>query len=251
MKYAVVFLAVCAGLCAVALAAPDEKAFMLFESGAYEGAATTAAAVGGAENLALAARALNAKAYLETDEDDARKTAKRAFKFAEAAVDADPDLVEGYLQGAISLGQRGSRTAAWKGFFLGLAPRARDRLDAALAIEPENAWALSSSAAWHLEVARRGGAGMYGADPEEGHRQFMAARVAAPDNLPIAYECALRLIAYGREDWRGDARAALAAALALTPHDAFERGVQARARSLEAAVAAGRDAEQAFIDAQP
>lgn len=232
-------------------AAPDEAAFALFRAGDYEAAAEAAASADGAENLALAARALNAEAYLEPDEDRAKDTADRALDFAEDAIDADPALVEGHLQAAISFAQRGARMAAWKAFFLGLAPRARDRLDAALALEPDNAWALSTSAAWHLEVARRGGPGRYGADPETGHRQFLAARAAAPMNLPIAYECALRLIAYDRAAWRPAGLAALDAALTLAPQTAFEESVQAKAQAFHAAIEKGRAAERAFIDAQP
>ena len=40
----------------------------------------------------------------------------------------------------------------------------RERIDAALSLDPENPWALSTSAAWRIEVARRGGGALYGAD---------------------------------------------------------------------------------------
>lgn len=248
----VLSLVAAAALClAAAQAAVDAKALGLFKSGDYEAAAEAAAAAGGAENFALAARSLNAKAYLQTDDDAAKETAKRALAYAEDAVQADGDLLEGHLQAAISLAQRGARMAGWKAFFLGLASRAREDLDAALALDPDSAWALSSSGAWHLEVARRGGKGRYGADPATGYRQFIKARAAAPENLAIAYECALRLLAHDRAAWRRDGLAALNAALSLTPRDAFEEGIQERARAFRAAIEQGRDAERAFIDAQP
>lgn len=251
MKLVLWLLAVAALSFAAAQAAVDDNALRLFRSGDYEAAAETAAAAGGADNLALAARALNAKAYLQTDDDAANETAKRALAYAEDAAKADPRLIEGHLQAALSLAQRGARTAAWKAFFLGLASRARENLDAALALDPENAWALSSSGAWHLEVSRRGGEGRYGADSETGYGQFMKARAAAPENLAIAYECALRLLAYDDAAWRRDGLAALDAALALSPRDAFEKGLQEKARKFHAAIEEGREAERAFIDAQP
>lgn len=251
MKLVLALFAAAALCLAAAQAAVDDKALGLFKSGDYEAAAETAAAAGGAENLALAARSLNAKAYLQTDDDAAKETAKRALAYAEDAVKADPDLLEGHLQAAISLAQRGARMAGWKAFFLGLASRAREDLDTALALDPDNAWALSSSGAWHLEVARRGGKGRYGADPATGYRQFIKARAAAPENLAIAYECALRLLAYDRAAWRRDGLAALDAALSLTPRNAFEEGLQERAQAFRAAIEQGRDAERAFIDAQP
>jgi len=250
-KRVAVYWAMAAAAFAGASAAPDENAFARFKGGAYEAAALAAGQAGGAENLALAARALNAEAYLETKDKSARRLAKKAQDYAEAAIEADPSLIEGHLQAAIALAQRGARMAPWRAFFLGLATRARERLDRALAIEPSNAWALSTSAAWHLEVARRGGEGRFGADPEAGHRQFIAARAAAPDNLLIAYECALRLLAYGRDEWRAQALASLETALRLQPMDAFERSVLERTRALQSAVDDGVGAERAFIDAQP
>ncbi|MEO1135010.1 MAG: hypothetical protein AAFW68_00190 [Pseudomonadota bacterium] len=236
---------------APAQAAPDEVAFALFVAGDYRAAAQNAADAGGAENLALAARALNAEAYLMADDGDARKLAKDALEFAEDAIEADAMLVEGHLQAAISLAQRGARMAALRAFFLGIAGRAREKLDEALAREPENAWALSSSGAWHLEVARRVGEGRFGSDPALGHSQFLAARANDPENLLIAYECALRLIAYGNPEWRADGLAALETVLTGEAKDAFELAIQERAQAFSDALAAGPEAAERFIEAQP
>lgn len=233
------------------LAAPDEAAFALFEAGEYELAAENAAAIGGAENFALAARALNAKAYLQEDNGDARDLAKAALDYAEAAMEADDGLVEGHLQAAISLAQRGSRMGAMRAFFLGIAGRARDELDLALAHDPENPWALSSSAAWNLEVSRRAGEGRFGSDPEIGYQQFMAARRLDPGNLLIAYECALRLLAADNPEWRADGLASLEAITTGEPADSFEEAMKERALALREAIAAGEKAERKFIDAQP
>ncbi|GJL93196.1 hypothetical protein [Hyphococcus sp.] len=232
-------------------AAPDQGALAAFVQGEYEHAANIAAAKGGAENLALAARALNADAYLQSDDKVARKLAKQALEYAEIAIEADHALVEAHLQAAISLAQRGSRMAALRAFFLGIAGRAREELDSALACEPSNAWALSSSAAWHLEVARRVGEGRYGSDSSLGYQQFAKARASDPDNLLIAYECALRLLAFDKPEWRTDGLNALFQAAEGRPTDAFERAIQERAVKLLAAVKAGREAERAFIDVQP
>ncbi|MEM9619874.1 MAG: hypothetical protein AAF936_18115 [Pseudomonadota bacterium] len=232
-------------------AAPAPEAIQFFEAGDYDRVLSVADRLGGAENYALAARSLNARAYLEMDDSDARKVADRALEYAEAAIGADPEFVEGRLQAAIALAQRGARMAPWRAFFLNLADRARDALDLALALEPENAWALSSSAAWHLEVSRRGGEGRFGSDPEFGHRQFLAARAADPKNVLIAYECALRLIAYDREEWRADATEALQTAIDQPPRTEFEAAVQTRAVALRQAMREGREAERAFIKSQP
>lgn len=234
-----------------ALAAPDETALSLFNGGDYIGAAARAQSIGDAENLALAARALNAMAYLDEDDKRARKTVKRSAKLADEASEMDPALVEAYLQGAIAMAQRGSRMSAFKAFFMGLGPGARERLDKALALEPENPWALSTSAGWHLGVAARAGDGRFGADAATGHAQFIAARRGDPENISIAYEMALRLIAYGAPQWRADALAALDAARLSAAATAFDAALQARAEAFFRAIEAGPEAEAVFVAAQP
>ncbi len=234
-----------------AFAAPDETALSLFNEGEFSAAADRAESVGDAENLALAARALNAMAYLEVDDKQAKKTAKRAAKLADKAAEIDPTLVEAYLQAAIAMAQRGSRMSAFRAFFAGLGPGARERLDQALELEPENPWALSTSAGWHLGVAARAGDGSFGADAQTGFAQFLAARSRDPDNVSICYEMALRVLAYGEEDWRIDALTALEEARAATPQNAFDAALKVRAEEFSAAVDGGPETEAAFIAAQP
>lgn len=228
----------------------DQAALQLYVDGAFEEAAEAAEAAGGAENLALAARALNAGAYLTEDNKTARLEFERAQAYAEASIAIDPNLVEGHLQAAIALAQRGARMASWRALVLGLARRSREEIDAALAIDPDSAWALSMSAGWHVEVARRGGAGTFGSDPQIGRRQFMAAYALDPENVAISYECALRLLAYDDPAWRPDALKALAAAAGDPPRDAFERQVQSRAKGLVVAIVEGKKAERAYINSQ-
>ncbi len=231
--------------------AVQEEAVALYAAGAYEDAVAIASRAGSPADLAFAARALNAAGYFETDRKRARRTAKRALEFAEAAIEIDENLAEAHLQAAISLAVRGANMSPAKAFFLRLASRSRAHIDDALAINPGNPWALSTSGAWRLEVARRGGGFLYGADPEEGYAEFLAARKAAPENVAIAYECALRLLASERAEWRADALEALGAALDGAPETAFEARLQARAGELNQAIAAGPAAERAFIEAQP
>ncbi len=244
-----VFAAFFAG--SISYAEPNEAAYTLFVSGAFDEAAEAAAFAGGAENLALAARAINAEAYLETDNKTARRTAKRALKYAEQAIEDNPELVEGHLQAAISYALRGARMSPVRAFLSGTAGKARKLLDHALTLDSENAWALSSSGAWHLEVSRRAGKGSYGSDSVVGFEQFAAARAAQPQNLLIAYEAALRLLAYDEPAARENGLAALRDAVMLSPQDAFERRVQARAKVFQQAVDEGRKAERAYIKAQP
>jgi hypothetical protein len=232
-------------------AAPAEPAYAAYAAGDYAKAVDLASRAGRAEDLALAARAINAVAYFDDGRKSARKSADEAFDIAEKAAALDPRLPEAHLQAAIALALKGARMSPVRAFISGLAGKARERIDVALALDPESPWALSTSAAWRIEVARRGGGSLYGADPKKGYEEFMKARALAPDNLTIAYECALRLIADGRAEWRGDGLAALDAALAAAPSTKFEADVQALARDFKAAIGAGSDAEKAFIAKQP
>ncbi|MEL7490433.1 MAG: hypothetical protein AAGJ73_06915 [Pseudomonadota bacterium] len=223
----------------------------LYEAGRYDDVVTRAETEANAASFVLAARALNAVAYFADDRKEARRAAARALEFSEAAIEAAPDDPEGHLQAAISMAVRGANMAPARAFFLGLARRSRRHIDDALALNPDNAWALSTSAAWRLEVARRGGGRLYGADPDEGFREFVRARQNDPDNIVIAYECALRLLASENVVWRQDALEALEVALNVAPATAFEADIQARAKALQSAMTKGRKAELAFIAAQP
>lgn len=230
---------------------PASAAYAAYAAGDYAQAVVIANEAGRAEDLALAARAINAVSYFDEGRKSARKTANEALAVAEQAVALDPDLPEAHLQAAIALALKGARMSPVRAFLSGLAGKAREKIDVALSLDAENPWALSTSAAWRIEVARRGGGSLYGADPIKGHDEFMKARALAPDNLTIAYECALRLIADGRGEWRAEGLSSLDASLAAAPQTKFEADVQTLARQFKAAIAAGPDAEKAFIAAQP
>lgn len=236
---------------AAADAAPAEPAYAAYAAGDYAKAVELANRTGGAEDLALAARAVNAVSYFDGGRKSARRTADEAYEIAERAIRLDPKLPEAHLQAAIALALKGARMSPVRAFFSGLAGKARQKIDVALSLDRENPWALSTSAAWRIEVARRGGGSLYGADPKQGYDEFMKARALAPDNPTIAYECALRLLADGRAEWRADGLAALDAAIAASPSTKFEADVQALARDFKEAIAAGAAAERAFIAKRP
>ncbi|MGF1544503.1 MAG: hypothetical protein ACFB00_08410 [Parvularculaceae bacterium] len=237
------------GLIQPVAASPDAAAYEAFADGRYESAVDIAANAGGAENLALAARAHNAVAYFEADRKAARRAARAALEEAEAAIELDPQLPEAHLQSAIALAVFGAKAGPLRSFVGNVAGRSRRSIDAALAIDPDNPWALSTSAAWRLEVHRRGGGLVYDADPDLGFKEFERARELAPDNVAVAYECALRLLASERAAWRGVAREALNVAVEGAPETAFEREIQARARGLKAARDRDPMSLAAFIDA--
>jgi hypothetical protein len=229
----------------------DKSAYDKYVAGDYDGAVAKALSIGGAENLTLAARALNSLAYLGKERKANREAANRALDHAEDAVRLNPSLLQARLEAAIALSLRAANMAPARALALNLPGRARKQLDAALGLDPENLWALSTSASWRLGVSSRGGGALFGADPEIGYSEFMKARAVAPENVVVAYECALRFIASERAEWRELGLEALAVATDGAPESAFEAGIQDRARDLAAAIKAGPKSEAAFIAEQP
>jgi hypothetical protein len=234
-----------------AVAAPDPDAWAAFARGDYAAAVEAGKRAGTADDLALAARALNAAADFDGGKRSARRTADEALDLADAAIKLDPTLVEGHLQAGVSLALKGARMAPMSAFMSGIAGMARARLDEALRLDPDYPLALSTSGAWRIEVTRRGGGALKGADPEKGYAELMAARAAAPDEITIAHEAALRLIADGRPEWRDEGLVALDAAIAASPKTKFDADIQALSLEFKLAIAAGRKAEKAFIARQP
>lgn len=229
----------------------DQDIYAKYLAGDYDAAIAEAVERGGAGNLTVAARSLNSVAYFGEDRDKSREAANRALGYAEKAAKIDPKFVQAQLEAAIGLSLRAANMAPPRVLALNLPGRARKHLDTALALEPDNVWALSASAAWRMGVARRGGGAVFHADPDTGYAEFMKARALAPENVVVAYECARGLIASNREEWRATGLEALAVATDGAPESAFERRVQELAREFAAAIAEGPKAEAAFIAAQP
>lgn len=251
MAAAVAFVVVFGAMTGASLAALDDIALQRYTTGAYDEAVAAALSAGGPDNLALAARALNAVAYFDDGRKSTRRMAGDALDYAEAALAIEPGHPEGHLQAAISLSLRSAKMSPVRALLLDLPVRARKHIDRALESNPDNVWALSTSGAWRVEVARRGGGALFGADPELGYAEIVKARAGAPENVAIAYEAALRLLASRREEWRPTALEALEVAVGQAPQTKFEADLQRKAIELKAAVDAGPDAVRAFVNAQP
>ncbi|MEO1252168.1 MAG: hypothetical protein AAFW81_07475 [Pseudomonadota bacterium] len=246
-----IIAALFAGAGHAAAANINPQALAAFDAGRYDETETLAVAEDDAVHLALAARALNAKAYLEADDKAAKRLLKRAQKLAEEAAERDPALADAWLQGAVAMGQRASRLSAMRAFMSGLGGGSREKLDTALELDPENPWVLSTSGGWHFAVATRAGEGRFGSDSSVGLEHYRGARTFAPENVAIAYEMARRILTHGEPDWRDEALSVLEVAATAAPANAFDEALQTRALELKQAIASGAEAEKAFLDAQP
>ncbi|HTQ15297.1 MAG TPA: hypothetical protein VMH86_15605 [Rhizomicrobium sp.] len=226
-----------------AAAAADDPAWTLYASGRYAEAEAAGEARGDAGGLSLAARANLALAAmrdggcldcLEHAEREARQAIARDPKYADAQVLLATALgYEGRIRGPIA-----ARLNDYPG-------QAKTALDAALAADPRNCWALAGLGGWHIEVARAGGKHLaqwlYGASFEEGMRYFDRAFACAPGNLVFRYQYALSLSAYDLDRHRAGIADALKRARDLKPATAYETFAQARARELLALLGTGDD----------
>lgn len=232
---------------APALAAPDAAALAAYNRGDYAAAVIAAEKAGGAENLAFAAKALNAISYFDRDRKTTRQRCDEAMEFAQAAIAADPFFAEAHFNLGVAMLIKASNMGAARAFLSNLPARGRRLFDKALELDPDFAPFLIASAAWRIEVANRGGGFFYGANAEEGHAELVRARALDPVDNVIAHECAVRLLADGRERWRAEALQCLADAIAAPTDSHFEAAIQEKSRALKVAVDAGREAEKAFL----
>lgn len=226
---------------AVATTDPYATAEALYRSGEYNAAAQMASNdIGSAEAHALAARALLSKAITEVPFDQRLPVLEEAGSEADAAILANDNALEGYLQKLIAYGYI-SRMPDFDVDNIAAAKQSRKILDQAVRLEPENPWVLASLGGWNLEVAKRAPLGMgkvlFGATSAKGIEAFDRALALVPENVVIRYEYGLALLWLDRGKYRSKAQAALNDAIALQTDDAYSRFLQNRARVLLALIA--------------
>lgn len=224
-------------LLTAAARADMDEARRAFAGGQWQEAASQAQLAGGAEGYAYAARALVTQLMLEPDYPDRRALTRQALELAETALREDSESAEARLRLAISLGYNGRYTNSMRAYLMRMPQRGRALLESVVADDPDNVWALGTLGAWHLEVARRGGARgmqMLGASIEAGTGYYSQAITLDPGNPALRYFLALGLVALDEADHSEMAWQQLEIALALEPRDAFEAGVRDEAAQLHA-----------------
>ncbi len=223
----------------LALAAPpawaaESSALALFEQGQYAKAIDTAAAEGGGVGLALAARATLAEASLR----DAAcfECLKRAEGFARQAIAADPNNLEGQLQLAVALGYQARIIGPLRARFQRFPEQARNAIETALRLEPNNPWALATARGFQIEVVRSGGRLLgnlfYSASFDDGVAYYQRAIGADPDNAVIKIQYALALTSYAFEARRVEIVAVLDSVTRGPAPDAYGKAMKVRAAQL-------------------
>lgn len=202
-----------------------ETAVAAYERGTYMEAVEAGKRLATADGLALAARSLLAYGGYHPDDAHRRQVLNDAIQAAEAALDRAPDHVEANLQWAIALGYRARLDVS-----MGDARRARQRIERALALEPDNPWANAALAGWHGEVRDTLGGfiagAVMGASKKKCFRAFDRALALDPDNPAIHFWYAHIRLRFERRDRAGTARQLLEDGIALAPRTAFEASLQ-------------------------
>jgi tetratricopeptide (TPR) repeat protein len=224
----------------LAVAAPDGL-FGLYAQGHYDEAMRQGEASGTAAGLAIAARAALADAM--TRAKPCLSCLKRGEGDARRSIAADPRLPDGHVWLAASLGYQARIQGLVWAKLEGDPDQAKTELDAALAADPDNAYALAALGGWNVEVVRVGGRYLakkfYGASLDRALALFERAVHTAPGNVAVHYQIALALAGFDDLTYRPRVERELEAAIESPPQTAYERFVAARAQELLALLKAG------------
>jgi tetratricopeptide (TPR) repeat protein len=215
-------------------AASTEDIFALYAQGDYEQAAQAGLTSHSAPGLAIAARAVLADEVLRNS--PCLSCLERAENLARAAIEADPHFAYGHIWLAVALGYEARVIGTVRARLKGLPSQSKEALDAAIAEDPKNAYAVSALGGWHIEIVRGGGAMLawvlYGAKESQALALFDQAVKFAPDNVAVHYQIALALAGFDADKYRSRVMGELKLATTNIAQTAYEKRMQGRASEL-------------------
>jgi hypothetical protein len=204
----------------------------LYVAGKYQEAENAGLAQADAAGLALAARSALAAEMMRAA--PCLDCLKRGEGEARRAIALDPKMPDGHIYLALALGYQARIVGRISARLDEYPEQAKSNLDAALASDPGNYWALAALGGWNIEIVRGGGATLarwlYGASVAEGLADFAKAFAGSPDNLVLRYQYALSLGGFDLETYRSQVEDSLSRAVAAKPATAYEIFAQGRAR---------------------
>lgn len=206
----------------------------LYQAGKYEDAIRAGTAQNDAEGYTVAARAELAEEMMR--DTPCLPCLQQAEAYARKAVAEDPKRAECRVYLAAALGYESRIIGTMAARFKGYAEDAKTNIDAALANQPGDAWALAALGGWHFAVVEGGGRFLasitYGASVDKGLKAFNEAFAADPGNIVIRFQYVLSVSAYDRERYADQIEQALEAAATGKPRTAYDAFTQERARAL-------------------
>jgi tetratricopeptide (TPR) repeat protein len=168
---------------------------------------------------------------------------KRGEEFARLAIATDANAPDAHVWLAAALGYEARIVGLVRARLDNDPAQAKENLETALRLQPDNAYALAALGGWNVEVVRVGGKFLarkfYDASLEQGMIFFDRAVRAAPRNAAVRYQIALSLAGLGRDANSGRIESELEAAIHAAPETAYEKFVQTRAGDLLALLKRG------------
>ena len=234
----IVALSVVLSISSAAFAEAPAPAMEAFESGQW-GAAESAASSAASDVDALILASEAALMPITLDQADGlsrrerRQAALRAQEYAEAALAIEPENAEAHLRLAAGLGYQSRYVNKIRAVMMGLPQQGRDHMIEAIALDPAEPWGPAMLGAWHLEVVRRAGEGMFDANEAEG--LSLMRQAVAMDGAPAAipYRFAVALVAADPAANGEEASAMLNRALDTAETDAVGQAVSGLATRLQ------------------
>ncbi len=224
----------CAALGGLVLLAADagaqslEDARSAYADGRFLEAAELAEALGTSDGYALAAQSLSIYAHYFTSGDEWEEMVERAIEMSDEAMGADSTNAEAHYQAAHAVGRYAQGIGAFTALRQGLAGRIRERLDAAIRLDPYLWEARLALGGWHADIAAEGfiARRMYGGNRPAAVVLFEQALQMAPESRVVLYEYAIRLPDLDEENGEERAREMLDAAARLPVVDAYDGIIQ-------------------------
>ena len=214
--------------------APAMEAFETGQWGAAESAASSATS--DVDALILASEAALMPITLDQAEGmsrrDRREAALRAQEYAEAALALEPDNAEAHLRLAAGLGDQSRYVNKLRAVMMGLPQQGRDHMIEAIRLDPSEPWGPAMLGAWHLEVVRRAGEGMFDANEAEGLSLMRQAVEMGDAPAAIPYRFAVALVAADPAVHGEEATLMLNRAIETAESDAVGQAVLGLATSL-------------------
>jgi hypothetical protein len=221
--------------------AAQSSALDLYVAGKYEEAMAAGAAQNDGGGYVVAARAALADAMMHAT--PCLDCFKRVETYARRAIAEDARQPDAHVYVAVALGYESRIIGILQARSNGNAETAKKELDAALAIDPNDAWALAALGGWNIEIVRHAGAMLgrmlYGASVAQGQVEFAKAFAVPPDRLVLHFQYALSLSGYDPDRYRTEIGHELAVAAKAIPATAYEKFTRARAIELAAALQSG------------
>jgi tetratricopeptide (TPR) repeat protein len=220
----------------------------LWRAGKYEQAIEAGTAANTAEGLSVAARA--AVSDVMTRIPPCLDCVHRAQDLARKAIAADPKAPLPHVYLAVSLGYEARIVGLLESQRKGLGEESKSALEAAIAADPKNAFAIATLGGWNIDTVRIGGSFLarltYGATIDEGIAKYTQAIAMDPEDLVIHYQYALSLAGCDADKYHDVIAEQLARATQGKPESVYESVSQKRASDLLGLLKAGD--RQAFAD---